>query len=89
MITYKKAMEIVAKEFKSDWQYGTFYADSNGYENSKFFMVPYGAKEFFIDDDEEFFLQDLPVALVDKKTGDLQLRPVIESFDLVNSLNPV
>lgn len=89
MLSYKEAMDIVAKEFKNDWQYGIFYADPDGYENSKFFLVPYGAKEFFVDNNEDFFLQDLPVALVDKKTGNLELRPVIESLDLINSLNPV
>ena len=87
MISYEQAAEIVAKELGPKWDTGTFYVEPKGYENSELFMVPYGAREFFVDEQTEFVVQDSPVALVNKTTGELTLEPYLDIRDLVLSLD--
>lgn len=89
MISYKEATEIVTKELQPKWEFGTFYVEPKGYENDEIFMVPYGAKEFLVDDDDEFMVTDYPVAFVNKETGELDLVDYLSNRDLIVSLNPM
>lgn len=87
MISYREATEIVTKELEPKWEFGTFYVEPKGYENDEVFMVPYGAKEFLVDDDDEFMVTDSPVALVNKETGELNLVVYLDNEDLILSLD--
>lgn len=89
MISYKEAIEVVTKELQPKWEFGTFYVEPKGYENDEIFMVPYGAREFLVDDDDEFMVTDYPVAFVNKETGKLDLVDYLSNRDLIASLNPM
>ena len=87
MISYKEAAQIVTKELGPKWEFGTFYVESKGYETDEVFMVPYGAKEFLVDDDDDFIVTNSPVALVNKETGELNLVVYLDNEDLILSLD--
>ena len=89
MISYMEASEIVTKELAGSWKFGTFYVDSEGFENDELFMVPYGAREWLVDGDETFLIMDSFIALVDKQTGELDLVVYLENQELIESLTAI
>lgn len=84
MITYKQAVDIFTTEQEPKWDGpGTFYVDMDGYENEDFYLIPYGPREYIVDDDPLFEVTDLPTGLVNKTTGEVSFRdylPNIEFF---------
>lgn len=84
MITYQEAVDIFTTEQEPKWDGpGTFYVDMDGYENEDFYLIPYGPREYILDDDPQFEVTDLPTGLVNKTTGEVSFRdylPNIEFF---------
>lgn len=84
MITYQEAVDIFTTEQEPKWDGpGTFYVDMDGYENEDFYLIPYGPREYILDDDPQFEATDLPTGLVNKTTGEVSFRdylPNIEFF---------
>lgn len=89
MISYMEATEIVTRQLADSWEPGTFYVDPEGFENNELFMVPYGAREFLVNDDETFLVMDSPIALVNKETGELDLVVYLDNQDLIESLTAI
>lgn len=84
MITYQEAVDIFTTEQEPKWDGpGTFYVEMDGYENEDFYLIPYGPREYILDDDPLFEVTDLPTGLVNKTTGEVSFRdylPNIEFF---------
>lgn len=89
MISYMEATEIVTKELADSWDTGTFYVDPQGFENDEVFMVPHGAKEWLVDNDDSFLVSDSFVALVNKETGELSLVVYLDNQQLIESLTAI
>lgn len=84
MITYQEAVDIFTTDQEPKWDGpGTFYVEMDGYENEDFYLIPYGPREYILDDDPLFEVTDLPTGLVNKITGEVSFRdylPNIEFF---------
>jgi hypothetical protein len=89
MISYIEATAIVARELADSWEPGTFYVDPEGFENNELFMVPYGAREWLVNEDDTFLVMDSPIALVNKETGELDLVVYLENQELIESLTTI
>lgn len=89
MITYNDAIQILTDSVAPGWDIGTFYVEPNGYENADSFMLPYGAKEWLVDDNEEFLLMDLDVAIVNKNTGALEFIDVLSNLDYIEAFTAI
>jgi hypothetical protein len=84
VITYQEAVDIFTTKQEPKWDGpGTFYVEMDGYENEDFYLIPYGPREYILDDDPLFEVTDLPTGLVNKTTGEVSFRdylPNIEFF---------
>jgi hypothetical protein len=89
MISYIEATAIVARGLADSWEPGTFYVDPEGFENNELFMVPYGAREWLVNEDDTFLVMDSPIALVNKETGELDLVVYLENQELIESLTTI
>lgn len=90
MITFEEAREIVRRQVEPMWGplSGTFYVAEWGAESDQYFKVNVGAREFLVDDDEEFAEYSGVLHLVDKVTG-LYLEGSYLDFDQLESFVPI
>ena len=89
MITYNDAIVILTNNLAPSWDVGTFYVDPNGYEDAESFLLPYGPKEWLVDDNEEFLLMDLDVAIVNKTTGALEFINYLSNADYIEAFTNI
>lgn len=86
MINVKTAREILADYFAENWPYpGSPYVGRGYSENAQFYLLNYNTKEYLVNRRDDFFLTNLPIALVDKETRRLSFITYLENFDFVSS----
>lgn len=90
MINFEDARQIVKLHVEPMWSSlsGTFYVADWGAENDQYFEVYVGAREFLVDNDENYMQYDGAIHLVEKMTG----RYLEESFlnsDQLKSFVPI
>ena len=82
MITYQEAISIFTTDQEPKWDRpGTFYVDLKGYENEDFYLIPYGPKEYILDDNPLFEVTDGPTGLVSKTTGEISFMDYLPNID--------
>lgn len=90
MINFEEARLIVKLQIEPTWSSlkGTFHVADWGSENDQYFSVNVGAREFLVDNNEEFAEYSGVLHLVDKVTG-LYLRGSFLDFDQLESFVPI
>lgn len=90
MISFDEARIIVVSELKPLWNSigGTFYVAEWGSENKKYWQVPAGAKEFFVDGNFDFQIIDDQVYLVEKETGQFTTIIAYKNLNLLQTFEP-
>lgn len=82
MITYEEAVEIFTADQEPKWDGpGTFYVEMEGWENEEFYLIPYGPKEYIVDEDNTFEVTDLPTGLVNKVTGEISFKDYLPNLE--------
>jgi hypothetical protein len=95
MTTFEEAREIVRRQVEPMWGplSGTFYVAEWGAENDQYFEVYVGAREFLVDDDEDYLQYDGVLHLVEKATGKYVEASFIELFHrqdgVLDSFTPI
>ena len=88
-MTFEEARRIVAGSMGPIWPKGTFMVAEQGFEDDEFYAVVYGARESIVDMDLAYTVMDLPVALVNKETGELVFEQFLSDPDRFSSMKPV
>ena len=90
-LTYADAMAIVDANYRPLWggSFGTFYVSPEGEEDDEAFLVPWGAREYLVDDDLNYLLINNTVTLVMKATGEIEQHNTPLIFDRLNAMRPV
>lgn len=86
IITFEEAREIVRRQIEPLWSpdCGTFYVAEWGSENDQYFQVDVGAREFLVNNDEDYMQYDGAIYLVEKATG----KYIEESFITLDHRQP-
>lgn len=91
MLTYEEAVErVLESDVAAEWRdrHGVEpYADPEGYQDARDYLVPLGDREQMMagiaDND------DAPAVLVDKTTGAVRTVEVLEHQDKIDAMDPV
>lgn len=88
--TYQAARDAVAAELGPLWGEtpGTFYVADEGFEDADSYMVPWGAREWLVDDDPAFVLLNGAVTFVDKASGFVSLDTMVTNLARVDRMTP-
>lgn len=90
MITFNEARKRVSEAEGQLWKGpGTFFVSMDGREDDKAYWCVFGAEEWIIDSDPAYMMLDGGTALVDKKTGAVQLTQYLLVADRVDRMKPV
>lgn len=89
MITFDQARELVSKAVGSEWSHGTFHVSSSGSEDDLAFLVEYGAREWIVDGNVGFLVIPGGLALVDKRTAELDETTYLTDPDRFDNMTPV
>ena len=89
MLTFAEAMLITHSEVLPEWEVGTLYIMPTGWEDARTYCVAYGAREWLVDDDPLFLSGDIPLALVDKETGEYVEIAVMDMFKWIDKMTKV
>lgn len=89
MLTFNEAMLITHTEVGPTWEPGTLYVRPKGREDNRSYAVFYGPKEWIVDRDPNFLVGDIPVAFVDKETGEVTLEAYLWVIDRLDHMTPV
>ena len=88
-VTFEDARRIVADDQGPGWPVGTFMVDEQGLEDERFYAVVYGARESIVDMNLAYTVMDLPVALVNKETGELAFEQFLSNPDRFSAMTAV
>lgn len=89
MITFDQAREIIQREVAPTWQGpGSWFLAPWGYEDARGYSMIYGAREGILQADADYADTSGMVALVDKLTGELELRPYFDVRERVRKMTP-
>lgn len=90
MINFEQARPIVAANLLPTWDpiQGEFYVAQWGWESPEFWVLPTGAKEWLVDEDENFRIDNDALYLVNKKTGEYLETSAQENLEFLMSLEP-
>lgn len=81
MVTFEEARQIAYDKLTAGWQdVGTFYVSDKGYENSEYYSLVVGAKEYIVDGNESYCIDDNGAVIVSKTTGELFEVPYNDDF---------
>jgi hypothetical protein len=89
--TFEQAREIVRSAYEPHWkpEMGELVTLPIGYEDEIHWWVVVGAREALVDGDNDFQMFDLPVSLVKKETGELELVPFLDGdLDKLDAMTP-
>lgn len=91
MITFAEARATVESVIGIDWtpEQGTFHVAEYGWENSEFWSLSAGAREYLVDNDQEFRTVDDRLFFVNKKTGELTTPSAVDFLDQLVEFTPV
>ena len=92
MLTFQQAREAVALHIVPRWpglEAGRPFVADWGSQDETHWEVIAGAKEYLVDGDQSFVMMDLPVFLVDKRTGDVEEVPFLEALGRLERMEPV
>lgn len=89
MITFAEAMLIVHGEVAPAWTIGTLYVDPTGLEDARSYAVFYGPSEWIVDHDPMFLAVGIPIAFVDKGSGEVTLEAHMLVFDRLDAMTAV
>jgi hypothetical protein len=90
MISHEDARAIVTSNLLPDWgsTAGTFTTPAWGWETSKFWVIPAGAKEWLEEANPEFQTLDDLIFLVDKETGQFIQTVAVSNLELLDEMKP-
>lgn len=88
--TYAEARAIVDRELRPQWgdTAGTFYVDEQGFEDDTSYFVPWGAREWLVENDPSYVLINGAATFVDKATGAVVLEPMVACLERVDRMAP-
>jgi hypothetical protein len=88
--TYEEAVEVVRREIAPLWgdTQGTFFVSPNGFEDETSFYVPWGAREWLVDNDPQFLLLNNAATFVDKITGFVELTTASVEMSRIEAMSP-
>jgi hypothetical protein len=90
MLTYEQAADLVLTRLIKIWDVdATPYVSPNGFEDDRYFMVPWNTREFMVDGDMSKMLINNVVTFVDKETGVIDMLPMTENFDRVDAMREI
>lgn len=89
--TYDEAREAVTREIAPLWgdTRGTLYVAPSGFEDRLGYFVPWGAREWMVDGDENFILLNNAATFVDKVTGFVEITTLSTVLDRVDAMSPI
>jgi hypothetical protein len=90
VITYEEARGVALLNLLPLWgeDDGTLHIEPEGFEDDQAYLVPYGAAEALIGGLFEFERLDAPWLLVDKRTAQPVLVPMLEGLARVEAMRP-
>ena len=90
MVTFEDAMAIVAAKLLPEWdpQAGTFHVAKWGWQTKNFWCLAVGAREYLVQNKEDFATDDDKIFLVNKETGEFVETTAQANLDLISSLDP-
>lgn len=90
-ITYEQAQAKVLEYVKANWgfPFGTPHVGDDGWEDHDGYLVPYGAKEFLVDEDLAYGILNDMCLIVNKHTGLIEEHNVSLILDRINAMTPV
>lgn len=91
MITFAEARAIVESVEGIDWspERGTFHVADYGWENQTYWSLAVGAREWLVDNDQDFATDDDRLFFVNKETGELTTPSAVDFLDLLVEFTPV
>jgi hypothetical protein len=91
MIQFTEARAIVEAIEGLNWEgeRGTFYVAEYGWENDTFWSLAVGAREWLVDDDQDFATDDDRLFFVNKETGELTTPSAVDFLDQLVDFTPV
>jgi hypothetical protein len=91
MITFAQAREAVEAVFRPQWndELGHLVTLPSGFETPDHWIVVAGAREALVEGDEGFQLMDPPVPMVNKQTGQVELRDFFDVAEQIDVATPV
>lgn len=91
MIEFTEAALIALVEIEPMWRNmrGHLYISSDGLEDDDWYVVYYGAREWFFDMDIRYMTLDQPLAFVNKHTGEFRFETHMTSLDRLDAMRPV
>lgn len=76
-------------EDNPDRPFGTLFVAPYGDEDATHYVIPYGAREWLVDGDEDFpVAMDQPAAFVSKTTGAVSFLSVIANLERLGAMTP-
>lgn len=91
-LSYADAMAAIRAEFEPAWvpSEGTFYVSPDGRADATHYAVPFGAREWLVDEDPAFApdLND-ETTLVRRDTGQLESVNISQAWDKLEAMRPV
>ncbi len=92
-VTFEQAREAVRAVNEPAWEDadtpGTYMVAEYGYEDADAFLILDGAKEFLVDDDGEYAVEDAPAMLVEKATGLVMAGDFLNLQERIMAMTPV
>jgi hypothetical protein len=91
MIQFAEARAIVKQAEGRNWdeQRGTFHVADYGWENETFWSLAVGAREWLVDNDQNFANDDDLLYFVNKETGELTTPSAVDFLDQLVDFTPV
>lgn len=87
MLTYEQAADLVLIRLIKIWDVdATPYVDPVGYEDDRYFLVPWNTREYLVDNDMSKMLVNNVATFVDKETGVIDMLPMTDNFERVNAM---
>ena len=91
MITFEQARDRLLTELVMIWgeNKGTPYVSDQGLEDSDWYQIGFGAREYLVDGNDEFMLITNLVAFINKDTGIIESFMTPQVFDRLDKMTPV
>ena len=88
MITFAQAREIAKGVARKSWEpmMGDLFVSPHGKMDAHEYALFYGARQYMEDQVEQYFIPDLPVIFVDKRTGETRTGSYIENAKQIRDM---